>query len=76
MRKFGFFDVHPFLFNPTSLYFCVFFQCLKETHKLHIGAPLDDPGANGDVIAGCGRKAYLIVDAELYPDAPTLHDGE
>ena len=47
-------------------------QCLKETHKLHIGAPLDDPGANGGVIAGCGKKAYLIVDADLYPDAKTL----
>jgi hypothetical protein len=76
MRKFGFFDVHPFFIQSHFPVFLLFFQCLKETHKLHIGAPLDDPGANGDVIAGCGRKAYLIVDAELYPDAPTLQDGE
>jgi hypothetical protein len=47
-------------------------QCLKETHKLHIGAPLDDPGANGSVLAGCGKKAYLIVDANLFPDAKTV----
>lgn len=38
-------------------------QCLRETHKLHIGAPLHDPMGNGALIAGCGKKAYVIVDA-------------
>jgi len=47
-------------------------QCLKETHKLHIGAPLNDHMANGSVIAGCGKKAYLIVDAASHPEAITL----
>jgi len=49
-------------------------QCLKETHKLHIGAPLQDPMANGGVIAGSGKKAYLIVDKALFPDATSLDD--
>mmetsp|Transcript_40039 Transcript_40039/g.89779 ORF Transcript_40039/g.89779 Transcript_40039/m.89779 type:complete len:621 (-) Transcript_40039:160-2022(-) len=49
-------------------------QCLKETHKLHIGAPLDDPGANGEKIREAGTKGYLIVEADLYPDAITLTD--
>jgi hypothetical protein len=47
-------------------------QCLKETHKLHIGAPTHDPGGNETKIVGCGRKAYLIVDADEYPDATSL----
>jgi hypothetical protein len=50
-------------------------QCLTETHKLHIGAASSlDPGANGGVIAGSGKKAYLIVDQALFPDATSLDD--
>lgn len=65
---------HP---SPASIAYCrghvkdVINQCLRETHKLHIGAPLHDPGANGAVLAGCGKKAYLIVDAAT-PGAVSL----
>ena len=48
---------------------------MKETHKLHIGAHLEDKMANGAVIAGCGKKAYLIVDKSLNPDATTLEEA-
>ena len=47
-------------------------QCLTETHKLHIGAPTDDTNANRKHIVGCGRRAYLIVDAKDHPDAIKL----
>ena len=33
-----------------------------------------DPGANGDVIVGSGKKAYLIVDKALFPEATSLDD--
>jgi len=40
------------------------YQCLKETHKLHIGSPVHDNAANGAVIVGCHKKAYLICDSD------------
>ena len=39
---------------------------------MHIGAPIHDPMANGTKIVGCGKRAYLIVDADEHPDAVTL----
>mmetsp|Transcript_15465 Transcript_15465/g.27406 ORF Transcript_15465/g.27406 Transcript_15465/m.27406 type:complete len:84 (-) Transcript_15465:106-357(-) len=50
-------------------------QCLTETQKLHVGAHLDDKMGNGAMIAGCGKKAYLIVDKALHPDAKTLEEA-
>ena len=44
-------------------------QCLTETHKLKIGAPLDDLLANGEIMLGSSGKAFLLVDPANHKDA-------